>query len=752
MKKTQYKLKELLAPRDVFILLVILLGLFFLVILSEIEVKLIGASIAILGIIFFAIDISNRIKNYIGLAKPGEKPPDFEIDEVKKDGVVRIIYKDYKNSFGDSKDYIEDREEEVEKIKNEENVLVKENVIKQAKLKDRSDESFQTDEDLSYDDGEVTIITKVSPKPVAAYVAKNSETAQGQKEELTEKDVQDPDIPGKIEEQEQGNCNAHLSSIRIQKEEKASETEEPKEIDSKSEEKVEEKPSSPYKKSKIDVPASLYKDDSALGNEPLEALQFLLNRILTIIRSITNTKTAVFLLVDQVKNNFLIISSVSDNQDRLRKDKLIPIGQDIISQIYKGASPEIITEINISPIKDLIPYYDEDTEIGSFIGVPVFYGKSVHGILCADSEMSNAYTTVTVNFLGHFTRIISALFKNYLEKHDLSQSQKLLNAIHLFGKKTQHNYSQQSISDSLSEVLCHLLEYTSIGVCLMDFDSSSFVVSTYISRSDSAVNIAKNKVNLDNSLIAPSILESQTVLYNDLSDQYLRVCEAEYSINSNYSFLSVPIRTNTNSYGAIFLEASDGKAISQNTVSILETLARQSATAIESVFYDNYIENSQLIDPNTGILNYTAFMRRFNEELERSRAFGIESYLCIFQLDKYSSLDPEHYSDRLQKAIFQVLKIAREQIKIFDLLGKMTDNVFAIALFGDSPQDARIWAERLRTEVALAVLDINSQRFTVTISIGLAQVRASDSIKNVFDKASKALFMSVEKTNAITVL
>lgn len=752
MKKTQYKLKELLAPRDVFILLVILLGLFFLVILSEIEVKLIGASIAILGIIFFAIDISNRIKNYIGLAKPGEKPPDFEIDEVKKDGVVRIIYKDYKNSFGDSKDYIEDREEEVEKAKNEENVLVKESVIKQAKLKDRSDESFQADEDLSYDDGEVTIITKVSPKPVAAYVAKDSETAQGQKEKLTEKDVQDPGIPEKIEEQEQGNCNAQLSSIRIQKEEKASETEEPKKIDSKSEEKVEEKPSSPYKKSKIDVPASLYKDDSALGNEPLEALQFLLNRILTIIRSITNTKTAVFLLVDQVKNNFLIISSVSDNQDRLRKDKLIPIGLDIISQIYKGASPEIITEINISPIKDLIPYYDEDTEIGSFIGVPVFYGKSVHGILCADSEMSNAYTTVTVNFLGHFTRIISALFKNYLEKHDLSQSQKLLNAIHLFGKKTQHNYSQQSISDSLSEVLCHLLEYTSIGVCLMDFDSNSFVVSTYISRSDSAVNIAKNKVNLDNSLIAPSILESQTVLYNDLSDQYLRVCEAEYSINSNYSFLSVPIRTNTNSYGAIFLEASDGKAISQNTVSILETLARQSATAIESVFYDNYIENSQLIDPNTGILNYTAFMRRFNEELERSRAFGIESYLCIFQLDKYSSLDPEHYSDRLQKAIFQVLKIAREQIKIFDLLGKMTDNVFAIALFGDSPQDARIWAERLRTEVALAVLDINSQRFTVTISIGLAQVRASDSIKNVFDKASKALFMSVEKTNAITVL
>jgi hypothetical protein len=63
----------------------------------------------VLGIIFFAIDLSNRIKNYIDMAKPGEQPPDFKTVEVKKDGVIRTIYKDYIDSFGDTKDYIEDR-------------------------------------------------------------------------------------------------------------------------------------------------------------------------------------------------------------------------------------------------------------------------------------------------------------------------------------------------------------------------------------------------------------------------------------------------------------------------------------------------------------------------------------------------------------------------------------------------------------------------------------------------------------------
>ncbi|HPO63953.1 MAG TPA: hypothetical protein PK762_12815, partial [Candidatus Kapabacteria bacterium] len=391
MKKIQYNLKKLLTPRDVFIAVVILLGLFFLIVLPEIEVKLIGASIAVLGIIFFIIDISNRIKNYIDLAKPGEQPPDFETVKVKKDGVIRTIYKDYIDSFGDTKDYIEDRLEKENEIIPDDDIVIKESIkplveekieveIKQEEIKD---EVSQTHEADFFDDGEITIISKSVPKPVVANVAKDVEILQEQKVQAKEEPPKDINLF------EQEITEVEETTI-VQKQVAQPKIEEmpiPAEEPVKTEEKKQEKASSPYKKSKIDVPASLFKDDSIYGNEPLEALQFLLNRILTIIRSVTNTKTAVFLLVDQVNHNFLIISSVSDNSENIRKDKLIPIGQDIISQIYIGSSPEILTEINLPSVTDLIPYYDNPTEIGSFIGVPVFYDKSVHGVLCADSEV-----------------------------------------------------------------------------------------------------------------------------------------------------------------------------------------------------------------------------------------------------------------------------------------------------------------------------------------------------------------------------
>jgi len=755
MKKNQYNLKKLLTPRDVYIAIVILLGFFFLIVLPEIEVKLIGASIAVLGIIFFAIDISNRIKNYIDLAKPGEQPPDFETVKVKKDGVIRTIYKDYIDSFGDTKDYIEDRlEKENEKIPDDDIVIkesikptIEEKIEVEIKQKEVKDEVSQTRETDFFDDGEITIISKSVPKPVVANVAKDIEILQEQKVEIKEEPPKEFNLFEQDSTEIEETVFEHEQVAQPQIEEKQKAVEEPV----KTEEKKHEKASSPYKKSKIDVPASLFKDDSIYGNEPLEALQFLLNRILTIIRSVTNTKTAVFLLVDQVNHNFLIISSVSDNSENIRKDKLIPIGQDIISQIYIGSSPEILTEINLPSVTDLIPYYDNPTEIGSFIGVPVFYDKSVHGVLCADSEVQDAYNTITVNFLGHFTRIISALFKNYLEKHDLNQSQRMLEAINLFRQKTNQNYSLQSISDSIAEVACRLVEYTSIGVCLFDFYNNNWTINTYISKSTDALNIAGKNVRLDNSLIAPSIISSQTVLHNNLNEEYIRTCDDEYRINTNYSFLSVPIKSYTTNYGAIFLEINDGRTISQNSIGILETLGEQSSTAIETIYFDKLMKSSQLFDPNTGILNTPAFIQRFREELERCRDFGIKPYLCVFQLDKYSSLDPEQHSDRLQKAVYHVLGLAKSQIRIYDLFGKIADNTYAIALFGITLQEARIWAERLRSEIAISVLEIMSQRFTVTISIGLTQIKETDSMDDIIDNAGKALTKSLKKTNAVTV-
>ena len=98
-----------------------------------------------------------------------------------------------------------------------------------------------------------------------------------------------------------------------------------------------------------------------------------------------------------------------------------------------------------------------------------------------------------------------------------------------------------------------------------------------------------------------------------------------------------------------------------------------------------------------------------------------------------------------------MLNLAKSQIRIYDIIGNIADNTYAIALFGISLQEARIWAERLRSEIAISVLEIMSQRFTVTISLGLTQVKESDTIDDIINNAGKALSKSLKKTNAVTV-
>ena len=64
--------------------------------------------------------------------------------------------------------------------------------------------------------------------------------------------------------------------------------------------------------------------------------------------------------------------------------------------------------------------------------------------------------------------------------------------------------------------------------------------------------------------------------------------------------------------------------------------------AIEMIYYDKLIKNSQLIDPNTGILNIL-FIQCFREELERSRDFELSHISPRFPIRQILILRPASY-------------------------------------------------------------------------------------------------------------
>ena len=62
-----------------------------------------------------------------------------------------------------------------------------------------------------------------------------------------------------------------------------------------------------FTEKKIDLPISVFTEtDQILGDEPRKEFEYFLSRILIIIRSITDSRTALFLLADYDNNEFII--------------------------------------------------------------------------------------------------------------------------------------------------------------------------------------------------------------------------------------------------------------------------------------------------------------------------------------------------------------------------------------------------------------------------------------------------------------
>ena len=444
-------------------------------------------------------------------------------------------------------------------------------------------------------------------------------------------------------------------------------------------------------------------------------------------------------------------SYVTDIPDAIIKNSKIKMGNDVISQIVNSSKPEILTEINPAAELDLIPYYAKPVGCSSFIGVPVFYKNSVMGIICADTDIPDAYDTVTIGFLGHFTKLISGLTLNYTEKHELLQASKSLEAINTFRKFiSSSKINISDISNCAVEAIAPIFDYNTIGICTYDDSDGSWRIFALKNKNDAQKSLIGASIDLTNTLIGDTVINGR-IFSADINDKSpVRVHKSEIKMSKGY-FVSVPLNSVSNNYGALYMELKSRSGITNYDIKLLEMLAEHAGSAIEQVHLTKLLNTSSIMDPETGILNAPAFYMRLNEELARCRDFKNNITLFGFKIDNYASFNTEEHIDRLQKVIYGVIEIMKKHIKEYDVFGKIERETFGVALYGLSLTDAQLWAERVRSEIAKNVISINSKKFSVTISGGLAMAGKKDSAEELIQNVNQVLDISLKKTNCVSI-
>ncbi len=505
-----------------------------------------------------------------------------------------------------------------------------------------------------------------------------------------------------------------------------------------------------HKRTVLNIPAIDFFEEIPLitQNEPRKELDYLLQRVLMVIRSVAAARTAVFLWVDHDRQRLVLESYISDVASNIIQQKKLPLGSDVVSQIARSGRPEILTEIKPAAELDLIPYYSLPSGTLSFIGVPVFYNNSVIGILCADSTEPDVYDTITVGFFGHFTKLISGLVHSYTDKYDLMQATRALEAITQF--RSLVSASQPGVEyacTALLEAASKTVDYSTLGIVVYDARINEWKVMQTIGRTENTPGSLGGIVNLDKSLAGYTIRHCKSNLVAPMFPGYLRSTESEDPLDEGF-FASVPLKSFSHNYGALFVEGGSPSITAQD-LSILEVLGEQTGLIIEQLRFNDMLSSMSLVNETRGILNPTAFRQRINEELQRALDFSASVTLCLVQLDKYVALDSSE--DAAEVILQNIIELIRNQVKSYDIIGELDSSTIALGLVGQKEQKVQLWAERLRREIASTVVQINNRRFSVTVSFGIAEAVESDSPETLLNNAKDALQVSLGRTNSVTV-
>ncbi|MFA5512430.1 MAG: GAF domain-containing protein [Candidatus Kapaibacterium sp.] len=748
MGKQNLQIRNFITPGDILAVIVIVAGLVAALFFEEIAIRMIGVSISILGAVALFMLISQRLTDVVQSRYPktGTPPPEFKVTTTTDSSAKRIQVEDFGQTFGGEDDF----------------PIITSNISKQDSS---SNEPVTTTQqgDLSYNDGfsGMRIVGKV--KTGFKDSSHSSKVADNSRKNEFEENIDDSikqhqaTVDGKILQNESRikseDIKDEINEISKSHEEYNQQDFETSKSHNKAESdtthSVHEHKDNVVKKA-TDIPLNVFMEtDQLIGEEPRKEFEYFMTRILTIIRASTDTRTALFFLYNPNSDELIMESFVTSIPIALKTKLRLSLGNDIISRVASSGKPQVLSEINPAAEMDLIPYYNNSTSTGSLIAVPVYWGDGIVGVMAADSESKSAYDSSTVAFLGHFTKLIGALVKSYTQKYDLIQTSKTLEAINNFYKiATGSKTGSENISESIAESIKFIFHNAVIGLCGFDAQSDNWVIKSY---KGSGSDISGTVIDIDNTLIGTCIYENKAVYLKD-GESYdgLRVYHGESPHNGD--FMAVPIRSNSQIYGAIFVESLSNESFTEFDIFILELLGQHSGNSIERLFLLESLNTSALLDSSTGMLNPSALYLRLQEEVERSKYFKTEMSLCFFKFDSYRSLDQNNYPNRFEYTSQIILERVKHHLKPFEIYGNVDESTFGIIFIGKEAAKSKITAEIIRNDVANTLIEHSGSSFSVTISMGLVSPGKDYDIDTLIRNTMIALNRASENGNQVQVL
>ncbi len=153
------------------------------------------------------------------------------------------------------------------------------------------------------------------------------------------------------------------------------------------------------------------------------------------------------------------------------------------------------------------------------------------------------------------------------------------------------------------------------------------------------------------------------------------------------------------------------------------------------------LERLSISDGLTGLFNHRHIHALLNEEFERADRTGERLTVAMFDLDRFKGVNDTHGHQAGDRVLEQLADILRESAREIDRIGRYGGEEFMVLLPDTSIDDAEVFVERVRREVARRPFGIGTDEpLHMTISVGVAtypheRINSPETLVRVADEA-----------------
>ena len=147
-------------------------------------------------------------------------------------------------------------------------------------------------------------------------------------------------------------------------------------------------------------------------------------------------------------------------------------------------------------------------------------------------------------------------------------------------------------------------------------------------------------------------------------------------------------------------------------------------------------------DPLTGLANRSHFEALAAHALARSQRDGAPVTLLLCDVDLFKRVNDQYGHAVGDEVLVAMAAILTRNLRDGDVLARWGGEEFLALMPASAMEAACATAERIRSAIAQAPLDVGQARIALTMSFGVAQVHSAGDLQDAIARADKALYAS----------